>query len=299
MVKVDPGSPADKAGVRSGDTIVTVNDSPVETLGAMNFFAQIYFGSSVKLGLQHAESHGGTPMTAQINHDPVDPTALIQGRRLSGNIGYIELPALGATPVFTYYADIAQQIIQDIDRTPTCGWVVDLQGNTGGSSWGMLEGIAPVLGEGLLGYFTGPDGKTPWTYSNGKALLGETVIWQVDKPYHTQHTNPPVAVLTDGQTASAAESVLIAFRGRPNTRSFGEPTWGVPTGNVEVPLSDGAMLVLTEVRMADRTSKVYDGKIAPDSPVTADSFYRGTDKDSVMQAGVAWLQQQPACANQK
>ena len=103
-------------------------------------------------------------------------------------------------------------------------------------------------------------------------------------------------MLTDGQTASSGEAVAVAFRGRPGTRSFGEATKGVPTTNVGVPLSDGAYLILTEAMDTDRTGQTYDAPIAPDVAVPTNRFRQGTDKDPVLQAGVAWLQQQPACA---
>jgi carboxyl-terminal processing protease len=51
--------------------------------------------------------------------------------------------------------------------------------------------------------------------------------------------------LIDRRTASGAEAVLIAFRGRPRTRSFGKATAGVSTGNVCHRLADGSLLAIT------------------------------------------------------
>ena len=293
VVTVQAGSQAEQAGVRAGDTIVTLNNAPPESLDATRFFAQLYFGTGTKLGLRRGDAPA---IIADIRHDAADPTSLVRGRRLPGNIGYIAIPPLGATPVYSYYAGIMQQIIRDVDQPPACGWVVDLQGNTGGSFFPMLAGIGPLLGEGVVGSATGPDGSQTWSYHDGQALFADMVGWQVEQPYRLQQPNPPVAILTDAQTASAGEAVLVTFRGRPNTRSFGEATYGVPTGNVPVELSDGALLVLTEFRDVDRTGQAYDGPIPPDVPVTSSRPLRGTDKDVVMEAGVAWLTQQPACA---
>lgn len=292
VITVEAGSPADQAGVRAGDAIATLNDAPPEALDATRFFAQLYFGTGTKLGLRRGDME---TFTAEIRHDPVDPTSLVRGRRLPGNIGYIAIPPLGVTPVYSYYAGIMQQIIRDVDQPPACGWVVDLQGNTGGSLWPMLAGIGPVLGEGVVGSAIGPDGSQSWSYRNGQVLFAGIVGSQVEQPYRLQQPNPPVAVLTDAQTASAGEAVLVTFRGRPNTRSFGEATYGVPTGNVPVELSDGALLVLTEFMDVDRTGQAYDAPIPPDVPVTSSRPLRGTDKDVVMEAGAAWLAEQPAC----
>lgn len=67
---------------------------------------------------------------------------------------------------------------------------------------------------------------------------------------------------------SAAEATLIAFLGMPNVRTFGAPTAGLATGNEAIDLSDGAVLVLTAVREADRTGRLYGNEpIPPHQPV--------------------------------
>jgi hypothetical protein len=92
-------------------------------------------------------------------------------------------------------------------------------------------------------------------------------------------TSPPV--LTSRLTGSSGEGVVMAFRGRPDSRSFGEPTAGVPTGNAGYPLSDRAELYLTEGIGVDRTGATYQARIQPDPPVATDwtrygSVARGT-----------------------
>jgi C-terminal processing protease CtpA/Prc len=290
---VDPGSAVDRAGVRAGDTIVMVNDAPVESLDARQFFAQLYFGSGVTLGLRRG---AGALFTVRLARAAGPPAGLPSGRRLAGNIGYIAVPGLWASPIFEQYSDIMQQIIGDIDQTPTCAWIVDLQGNTGGAMWPMLAGIGPVLGEGRAGSFAPPADGPAWQYRDGQALLGEMVLAQAPAPYHLRRPDPPVAVLTDRQTVSAGEGIAVAFRGRPQTRSFGGSTAGLPTNNDIVPLSDGAGLVLTVAMDADRTGQTYDAPLVPDVPTLNNFGDRGTDADPALQTAVAWLRQQPACA---
>jgi carboxyl-terminal processing protease len=293
VVSVDFGSPGDRAGIRVGDTILSLNDTPVESLAATQFFAQIYIANGTLLRLRRGADQ---PISAQLNHAAVDPGALARGRRLAGHIGYIAVPGLAASPIYNYYVDIMQQIIADIDQTPTCGWVVDLQGNTGGDMWPMLAGIGPILGGGRAGSFAPPADSPAWMYRDGQALLGETVLAQAPTPYHLQRPDPPVAVLTDRQTVSAGEAIAVAFRGRPQTRSFGGATAGLPTYNDIVPLSDGAALQLTVVMDADRTGQTYDAPIVPDVPTLNNFGDRGTDADPALRTAVDWLRQQPACA---
>lgn len=80
-----------------------------------------------------------------------------------------------------------------------------------------------------------------------------------------------VAVLTGPRTASSGEAVAIAFRGRPDTRSFGLPTAGLSTANGTFPLPDGSMLLLTAAVDADRTGRKYRDKVDPDETIGADA----------------------------
>jgi hypothetical protein len=171
----------------------------------------------------------------------------------------------GADP----YAAIAGQLVAEVDQQGACGWVVDLRGNTGGDLWAMLAGAGPILGEGEVGAFVYVDGRREvWGSRAGQALLDGRVMAQ-GLAYHLARPQPPVAVLTDSSTASSGEAMAIAFRGRPKTRSFGEPTAGLPTKNDLKVMSDGAWLLLTVARTADRTGQIYDGRIVPDQAVGA------------------------------
>ena len=104
-----------------------------------------------------------------------------------------------------------------------------------------------------------------------------------------------MAVLTSHITTSSGEFVTLAFQGRPGTRRFGEPTFGVPTGNGIEDLSDGAVLLLTEALAADRTGLTYNGPILPDQFVKIDWTQFGTEHDPVLKAAYYWLLQQEEC----
>jgi carboxyl-terminal processing protease len=104
------------------------------------------------------------------------------------------------------------------------------------------------------------------------------------KPPRLRRPWPPVVVLTSRLTSSSGEGVAMAFRGQPDSRSFGEPTAGVPTGNAGYPLSDRAELHLTEGIGVDRTGATYQTRIRPDRPVATDWTRYRTPADPVVQA---------------
>ena len=165
----------------------------------------------------------------------------------------------------------------------------------------MVLGIGPVLGDGDAGSAITSDGKwAPWGYTEGRYYFSKDKYSTLMRDaYHVNRPSPPVAVLTGPDTASAAEAVLISFRGRPHTRTFGEPTYGLPTLNTINILSDGAELAVTDVKEADRTGRVYgyNEKIQPDEymPSVGSIQDQGSSSDPVLVAALAWLHTQPPC----
>ena len=218
------------------------------------------------------------------------------GRLLDNGIAYLLLPAFaGSAELAEGYAATVQRLIGELDAGQPCGWVVDLRRNSGGAMWPMLAGIGPLLGEGQAGAFVAPGGQqAPWFYAGGRAGYGDSVQTELDSAlvYPPLDPLPPVAVLTGRTTFSSGEAIVIAFRGRPDTRSFGLETGGLTTANEEFPLSDGAWMLLTVSRFADRTGKVYGGPVVPDEVVNPPETW----PDPVVEAATAWLLSRPACS---
>ena len=215
------------------------------------------------------------------------------GRLLDSGIGYIMLPGFaGLGDAANEYATKIQEIIREIDAESPCGWVVDLRQNTGGSMWPMLAGIGPILGEGRVGAFVSPDGEQiGWTYKEGQAWADDLLQTAVTgTAYALGSPYPPVAVLTGPRTSSSGEAIAVAFRGRPDTRSFGQATMGLSTANEGFELSDGAWVFLTVSVFADRTGQQYGGVIDPDEVVGS------KEEELTLQTAVDWLLEQPACA---
>jgi carboxyl-terminal processing protease len=185
------------------------------------------------------------------------------------DIGYVWVGATtssGGTSVD--FAVAVQKRIAAADNRDLKGWIVDLRGNGGGNMWPMIAGLGPILGEGTAGAFVDPDNQVVWwAYANGASTNDGQVRVQVPAPYALLEPSPRVAVLTNCGVASSGEATVIAFRGRPNTRSFGTPTRGLSTANSGFPMNDGASLVLTVSLMADRNLTRYGGAVPPDEVV--------------------------------
>lgn len=216
----------------------------------------------------------------------------MSARVVQGRYGYVFVQRYsGSDP--DAHAQLYHDLIREVDSDAICGWIVDLSGNPGGNMWPMLAGIGQVLGEGNSGMFIDADGvRTPWFYAGGASGIERSgqrqTLTRVARPYRLRRPDPPVAVFTGTQTASAAEAVAIAFRGRPASRSFGSYTAGLPTANTAYQMRDGALVVLTTAWKADRNGVIYRGRIQPEAIVV-------NGEGSAGEAAVAWLAAQPAC----
>lgn len=185
-------------------------------------------------------------------------------------IGYVKLRPYDGGGNDAEVAASIQDRIRSEDRNDPAGWLIDLRGNTGGDMWPTLAGVGPVLGEGLAGAFIDSDGYVArWGYAHGASWMSGNAGDEMNRtlvpaPYGPLLGRAKVAVLTDCTVASAGEAIVVAFRGRPNTRSFGTHTYGNSTGNSNFRLSDGALLLLTVSTMADRNLTRYGDVIQPD-----------------------------------
>jgi C-terminal processing protease CtpA/Prc len=286
---VYPGSPAEQGGLHIGDRVEAINGHLFSTLTREQARGLL---RDVPLTLTLTPAAGGELREVRLEADTYEVKRQPRGRRLAHDLGYLEVPDLiGLEVNGKPYAARAHQVMRELDQTPVRGWVLDLRTNTGGSLWPMLAGVGPILGEGENAGFAAPGEKMVGSYRAGRAWIEdhEKFSAEVEHPYTLKRSWPPVAVLTSQLTASAGEFVLLAFLGRPHTRTFGVPTMGVPTANDDTELSDGAWIFLTTHLGADRTDRTYDGPILPDAPVTIDWTRLGTDDDPVLQAAVQWL----------
>ncbi len=234
------------------------------------------------------------PMAAVETGDASD------GLLLDGRIGVVVVPSHSGRnrPA---YVDSLHARIRAVDRAGACGWVVDLRENTGGNMWPMLAGVGPLLGAEVVGSFTNSAPGVGWHYRDGRSWQGDsTPPAEVDgrgttPPGLVIHANAPVALLVGHKTASSGEMTLLAFLGRPYVRSFGDSTAGYTSSNTNVPLRDGATLIVTSAYPRDRLGRTYPLSVSPDELVPSSD---SAGSDAPLRRAVAWLRGQSAGARQ-
>lgn len=222
------------------------------------------------------------PQTTRDNAGTAKKTFEPVVKPLSGAIGYVAVPGFSGGDDASRDA-FARGIVERIAAlapSASAGWIVDLRGNSGGTMWPMLAGLRPLLGAGEIGGNVSAPGQPMRSWRLERVMPQATTWPQPDL------SAAKVAVLIGPGTSSSGEAVAIAFNGRARTRSFGQPSDGRSTSNETIALPDGGTLLLTTAVFADRSGKVFGGKVAPDVVVPAGD---GDASDPVLAAAQAWL----------
>jgi carboxyl-terminal processing protease len=126
-------------------------------------------------------------------------------------------------------------------------------------------------------------------YKDGK-------IKQIDKMSDANQVNLPMAVLTNQNTASAAELFTAALKDYNKAKSIGTKTYGKGTMQQIIDLKDGTALDLSVALFYPPISDNFEGKgVSPDIQVelTADkqnNFNSLTDdQDDQLQAALSYI----------
>lgn len=227
---------------------------------------------------------------------PDGPSQLPSGRLLPGRIGYVALPGISEVFADQYQAGGSAVMRRLLTGQPG-GWILDLRSDDGGAVWPMLGGIQPLLGSGPIGSFVAPPAPASVVRVTPTELTqGGQVSIRMSAAAPQGASTDPVVVLTGPTTGSSGEFAAIVFRGRPCTTSMGAATFGVPTGNEEFRLSDGADLILTTAFEADRTGRLYaDAPIKPDIQVGTNYFATWRPTDPAIRAASRWLSLHRGC----
>ena len=186
------------------------------------------------------------------SNEEVSPTVTIR----EDGICIIHLPAFaGDDENCLRYARTVLESIPDTVK----GVCIDLRGNHGGNMYPMIAAVHRFLPDDILLKF-----KMRRRFQSVMPINKEFVAKIVGIDIEPR-INCPVAILTDEETASSGEAVLLCFRGLDNVRVFGSPTAGYASANESIILDNGSILALTVSCDIARTGEIFcDDPIVPD-----------------------------------
>jgi carboxyl-terminal processing protease len=223
VVEVFPGSPAERAGLQPGDTIVAVDGQPVEgwRLDEIITLVRGEEGTPVVLAVERA---GGARVDELRLARARVAMPFVQSRRM-GDFGHVQLRGFPEPSVVDGVVDAITRLQNEGVR----GIIFDLRGNGGGRV---------DVGSALLSRFV-PEG--PIYQAVDRRGRQDVINVQNARPLLTV----PLVVLIDEGTASMGEVFAAAVLEHGVGHLIGTTTSGAVAASVYVPLSDGSALQLS------------------------------------------------------
>lgn len=216
------GSPAAKAGLRTGDFIRTIEDESTRDMSVVigSRLLRGAPGSSVRLTV--IRGNAAEPHTVTLVRETLDaPQAT--SRVVQPGIGLVRVPA--------FTADTGAQVRDRIAALRTSGAthvLVDLRGTAEGSVQHGIAAATQFVTSGLITIRESRDGRLPVEARGGQPAV-----------------TTPVTLLVDRGTAGAAEVFAAALAGNERARMVGERTIGRAAEQELIKLPDGSALWLS------------------------------------------------------
>ncbi len=218
-----------------------------------------------------------------------DPGQKFSYTVLAPQIGYLKITAIAPQADIEKESRIIRQALLDLAEQGIVRWIVDLRFNGGGNMHPMMAGIAPLIGDGVVGGLVNLQ-KTKlfdWVIRDGNFIYDGVQAVQLTKPA-VDFSKAKVAVLTGRFTVSSGEVVATTFKGRPNTRFFGEATGGYTTNNGWDFILDEVILNISTGIFCDRNGRIYEHQVPVDTETPFDVAWN-TETDQCIRTAIQWL----------
>jgi carboxyl-terminal processing protease len=251
VAQVFPNSPAEKAGVKKGDKIKTVNGEDMAGRTSEEVANKIKGPEGTTVNIVFVRNGVDTPIS--IVRGKVTPPRTID-QIDDGNVGYISVSQLNG--------DVSNQVSAAVKRqndAGVVGRVLDLRDDPGGDLSAAVDIASIFVKNATLVYQVGRDGNRQPLRTNDRFYIAAP---------------KPLVVLVNKNSASGAEIIAAGVRANGVGTVMGEQTAGCVGIGQPRELPDGGLLLVTIARMEDaKTGEALNGKgrgVVPDKVVPAD-----------------------------
>lgn len=240
-------TPAQRAGVKAGDLVIRLDDTPVKgmTLGDAVKIMRGKPGTDIELTI--VREGQDKPLQITITRDIIKVKS-VRSRMLEPGYGYLRISQFQSKT-----ADYLVKAMDDLKKEndgPLKGLILDLRNNPGGVLNGAVAVSDAFLDKGLIVYTEGrlPDSSLRFNATPDDVADGA-----------------PIVVLVNQGSASASEIVAGALQDHKRALIIGTQTFGKGSVQTILPLSGGTALKLTTARYYTPSGRSIQAEgISPD-----------------------------------
>ncbi|WQW73521.1 S41 family peptidase [Helicobacter pylori] len=257
------GTPAYKAGVKSGDNILKINNESTLSMSIDDAINLMRGKPKTPIQITVVRKNEPKPLVFNIIRDIIKlPSVYVKKIK--------ETPYLYVR-VSGFDKNVTKSVLEGLKANPKAkGIVLDLRGNPGGLL-NQAVGLSNLfIKEGVLVSQKGKNKEENLEYkANGRA------------PY----TNLPIAVLVNGGSASASEIVAGALQDHKRAIIIGEKTFGKGSVQMLIPVNKDEAIKITTARYYLPSGRTIQAKgITPDIVIYPGKVPENENKFSLKEA---------------
>lgn len=264
-----PGTPAARAGIKSGDRIVQINGKEAAQLSLVEAAKLLRGKPGTRVSLKIWRKANNRFLNFELVREQISVPS-VTGRMLSGHpgIGYLQVMHFNRTSTIAQF----KEALAVLEAGGCRGLILDLRGNPGGDLQAAVE---------LAGYFI-PRGPVVRIVHRG----GAEEVWQ--SPRTGKQVKVPLVVLVNEGSASASEIVAGAIKDTGSGILVGTPTFGKGLVQTVFNLdSKVGVKLTTDKYLTPRGKNIHNRGIEPDVLVKQPD---GAGKDLQLEEAVRILE---------
>lgn len=243
------GTPADRAGIKSGDKIVKIDDTSTSDLGIEKAIKLIRGEKGTEVSLTVIREGEKDPLVIKIIRDIINIPTLDTEKRDDG-IFVIKLYSFTGNS-----AELFRNAMKEFISAKTDKLILDLRGNPGG----YLEAAVSI---------------SSWFLPQGKPVViedyGDSSKEKIfrSKGYVTWSKQPKFVILIDGGSASASEIVAGALQDHGVAKLVGSQSFGKGSIQEVIDVTSDTVLKITIAKwLTPNGNQISKKGLTPDYPV--------------------------------